>query len=193
MSITRRLLTGALATLAALTLTATTTAPASAATKTRMTNKISTLHPYQTDKATITGSITPAPKARTVYLQRKVGNTYRSEYRIATAKGRYAFPLPTSSIGKQTYRVYAPAASGATSAYSSPFTITTRQWIVSKVTQHSCKRINGRTWDITFTVYFTNGRKFGPTTGHVRDTAYLDDMTFRNGLYVNLNHTFKTC
>jgi hypothetical protein len=73
---------------------------------------------------TVAGTVTRGGTARTVSLQRSIGHEWRSTVSVRTSSGRYSLRIPTSTVGRFTYRLYAPAAGGRAAAATGSFTVT---------------------------------------------------------------------
>lgn len=74
---------------------------------------------------TVSGAVTPGSTARPVVLQRYwSGAWHATTTSVRTTTGRYSLRVPTSSTGRFTYRVHAPAAGGRVAVSTRSIVIT---------------------------------------------------------------------
>lgn len=92
--------------------------PAGAATPTRLTAHLSGARVSQGVPVHLSGSVAPARHPRRVALQRYTGGRWHVVVRSVSSAGRYRLRVPTTRLGRATYRVRAVATSSAARAAS---------------------------------------------------------------------------
>ena len=84
-------------------------APAEALSRTKITHKASASRVSAGTVVKLTGWVSPATSARTVYLQRYYSKTWHRVTTTRTTRGAYKVTLPTRTTGTFVYRLVVPA------------------------------------------------------------------------------------